>query len=574
MVSPDPITAIDDDDDDPSDASSVTIDNDLDRPYFLREDSRRTTTPFLPLPETVDLTDPDGDYVADECFEILHEDWVRSASAARSPEQPELPQRRRLEEVTGDDGIVYMLGQSVELHDNTFLRISSIWEESREIFLQGRRLLKVRYHVGNYLPRWHNELIWIANETTDIPLAIVQRFVAIHFTNHCHPSHDPQKKARPNNLFCRLKGVLNTSVEFLTDTEADSDFCLKPIALRRSWRGEVSSFGSVRRHQTPVVVLDETEDTQQQKYTFGDGFCGAGGVSCGAEAAGLQIKWAFDLSSRAAATYRLNFPTAECEESDIFSFLTNDEEFLRVDVTHGSPPCQTFSPAHTIASANDDANSACIFSCADIIRKARPRVHTMEETSGLLERHRATLDRVILDFIEIGYSVRWALLKCMEYGVPQIRKRLIIIASGPGETLPPLPRPTHGLPGSGLRNLVTINQAISNIPPGALDHDIEGALSRGSQNWKVPFDGNQQARTVTCGGGDSNYNYHPSGQRPFTYREYACLQTFPLSFRFGPLEVLKQIGNAVPPLLAKAVYEGIIRSLRETDERELRESKR
>jgi len=141
--------------------------------------------------------------------------------------------------------------------------------------------------------------------------------------------------------------------------------------------------------------------------------------------------------------------------------------------------------------------------------------------------------------------------------------------SRPGEKLPEMPKPTHGIPGSGLHDLVTIDHIISSIPLGALDHDVEGARNRGLQRYKPPFDANQQAKTITCGGGD---NYHPSGTRGFTHREFACLQTFPLSFRFGPREVRKQIGNAVPPLLAKAIYGEIIRSLQQTDERELRDS--
>ncbi|KAL5339741.1 S-adenosyl-L-methionine-dependent methyltransferase [Aspergillus crustosus] len=574
------------DDDNDSDASSVTLDNDPDRLYFLREDSR-TATPFSSVParEIVDLTDAegfhDGDYLTDECYEILREDWARSAAAAKSPVHAEGVEKKCLTEVCVD-GIVYMPGQSVELHDDSFLRICSVWEEpDGQISFQGRRLwlletIDTKDHDGIYLPRWPNELVWIVGETGAVPLDIVRRFVPLFFTNNCHASQDLHKKSRSKDLFCRLKEDLRTSVEYLAFEESDTGYQIKPETLRRDWRGNTASFGS--EMGAPVIVLDDIEDDQsdpmaeersRRKYTFGDGFCGAGGVSCGAETAGLYIKWAFDLSPHAAGTYRLNFATAECEESDIFSFLTNDERFMRVDITHGSPPCQTFSPAHTIACANDDANSACIFSCGDLIRRAKPRIHTMEETSGLFERHKETFFGVIHDFIETGYSVRWALLNCMEYGVPQSRKRLVIIASGPGELLPSMPKPTHGLPGSGLRDLTTINQMISNIPPGTPDHDVESARIRGASTWRAPFDANQQARTITCSGGENNY--HPSGQRGFTNREFACLQTFPLSFRFGPRQVRKQIGNAVPPLLANAIYREIIRTLQDTDERELRE---
>ncbi|KAL2844719.1 S-adenosyl-L-methionine-dependent methyltransferase [Aspergillus pseudodeflectus] len=575
-----------------SDASSVTIDslsidNDPDRLYFLRENSR-TIAPFSSFPpgarEIIDLTGEEnlheGDYVTDECFEVLREDWLRSVKA-KSPDQIVPPTRTRLEDVC-----------SVELLlDNTFLRISSIWRESDgQITLGGRRLLKAKNHAGTYIPQgsvWKNELVWVENETSEVALDFVKKFIPLHFTNYCHVSNDHEKARRPAHLFCRLKEILNcrsgaTSVEYLSYGEADPGYRVEPTILRQLWRGPTAAFGTEKAPQTPIVVLDDIENEQQPdliegqrrsgKYTFGDAFCGAGGVSCGAEAAGLEATWAFDISSHAAQSYRLNFPKADCWTSDIFNFLTNNEGYLRVDVTHGSPPCQTFSPAHTIESANDDANSACIFSCGNLIRKAKPRVHTMEETSGLFERHKETFYGVIHDFIEIGYSVRWALLNCMEYGVPQSRKRLIIIAAGPGETLPQMPKPTHGIPGSGLRDLATINQMISNIPPGTPDHDIEGARIRSAQKHRPPFDANQQVRTITCGGGENNY--HPSGTRCFTNREFACLQTFPLSFRFGPREVRKQIGNAVPPLLAKGIYGEIIRSLQQTDEQEMRESTR
>ncbi|KAL6236711.1 S-adenosyl-L-methionine-dependent methyltransferase [Aspergillus navahoensis] len=444
-------------DDDASDASSVTIDNDPDQLHFLREASQ-TTTAFASSPPGDFCDDKamyDGEYVADECVEILREDWLASARTAISS-PPAHPGKRQLEEFCGDDGIVYKPGQTVQLYDDddddTFLRICSIWKDlDGEISFRGRRLHKFwRRKTHPHLPkgpRWRNELVWITNENAEIPLGLVRCFVIVHFTNFCPIGDDPHKINYPNRLFCRLKAVTledtHASVEYLTSEEADVSFRVPSTSLRHCWRGETALFGSEKKLEegpaAPVVVLDDIHDNcqdpvlkqkAQRTYTFGDGFCGAGGISCGAKVAGLHIKWAFDLSPHAAATYQLNFDGVMIEHSDIFNFLTNNENFLRVDVSHGSPPCQTFSPAHTIAGANDDANSACIFSCGNLIRQAKPRVHTMEETSGLFERHRETFFEVIRDFIETGYSVRWALLNCMEYGVPQTRKRLIIIASG------------------------------------------------------------------------------------------------------------------------------------------------
>lgn len=108
---------------------------------------------------------------------------------------------------------------------------------------------------------------------------------------------------------------------------------------------------------------------------------------------------------------------------------------------------------------------------------------------------------------------------------------------------------------------------IANIPVGAPNHDIQALPGRGDP--RAPYDGNRQAKTITCGGGVDSY--HPSGLRRFTQREFASLQTFPLEFRFGPREVCKQIGNAVPPVLAKALYKEIKQSLQQTDEAEMRQ---
>jgi DNA (cytosine-5)-methyltransferase 1 len=101
-----------------------------------------------------------------------------------------------------------------------------------------------------------------------------------------------------------------------------------------------------------------------------------------------------------------------------------------------------------------------------------------------------------------------------------------------------------------------------------LDHDIAGSRFPANAT-KRSFDPHSAAKTVTCGGGE--YNYHPSGQRRYTNREFASLQTFPLDFQFHNRNTKKQIGNAVPPKLAEVIYRATIESLQETDARELRD---
>lgn len=141
---------------------------------------------------------------------------------------------------------------------------------------------------------------------------------------------------------------------------------------------------------------------------------------------------------------------------------------------------------------------------------------------------------------------------------------LLIIAS-PGEKLPAFPEPTHGDNQTpDLKPLATINGAISNIPASAPNHDQSIRFDGGA---RAPFSGDTQAKTVTTNAGQGNY--HPSGTRPYTLRELAKLQTFPLYHSFagarGITETRRQIGNAVPPLLARAMFRAIIKSLKESD---------
>ena len=165
-----------------------------------------------------------------------------------------------------------------------------------------------------------------------------------------------------------------------------------------------------------------------KRYTFGDCFCGGGGMSRGGINAGLRIEWGFDFDLRACQTYQLNFFGTPIYNvwADQFSRLPKD---FKVDIIHLSPPCQYFSPAHTIPGKNDDMNTASLFAILNLLEKAKPRVVVLEQTFGLLLRHPIYLNAIINMFTSRGFSVRWKVINCADFGLPQRRMRLFMIAS-------------------------------------------------------------------------------------------------------------------------------------------------
>ena len=173
-----------------------------------------------------------------------------------------------------------------------------------------------------------------------------------------------------------------------------------------------------------------TQSRQRQKYTFGDAFCGAGGTSRGAKMAGFRVNWGFDFDPAAINSYRLNFYNTDCIAAWAHNFVESsigDES--KVDVLHLSPPCQVFSFAHTVDGKDDEMNSATFFAVVELLKRTKPRVVTLENTSGLAVLHPIWLNSAIHFFTSLGFSVRWKVLNLAEYGLPQARKRLIIFAS-------------------------------------------------------------------------------------------------------------------------------------------------
>ncbi len=181
--------------------------------------------------------------------------------------------------------------------------------------------------------------------------------------------------------------------------------------------------------KTSEIRRNASRSATPQRYTFGDCFCGAGGTSRGAVGAGLRVEWGFDFTHAACKSYELNFYGARVYNIWAHQFSSLPDQDHKVDICHLSPPCQFFSDAHTILGKDDDMNVASLFAIFELLRSARPRVVTLEQTSGLLRRHPIFLNAVILMFTARGFSIRWRLLNCADFGLPQRRLRLFMIAS-------------------------------------------------------------------------------------------------------------------------------------------------
>lgn len=373
------------------------------------------------------------------------------------------------------DGVTFEIGQDLELDDDSFFRIEKIIRHGHRYLFKGRRLFRPKafnnIRFPNIIPLARNELVWAPQKTSQVLPNKVVGITKVVFTNE--RGRWGQTRVRT----CRLKVSYsyrnslhdnplknaNWVVRDLTFEESDPGKGRTNQQLRETWRGPTTPFGEGkagaivgtfqhRREDSPEIIdLDKVLPTPppspstsstlidltsegQNAYTFGDGFCGAGGASCGARQAGLKVKWSFDINEYAMKSYGLNFPRNETKfrRMEAHQFFQKPMPFLRVDIMHCSPPCQTYSPAHTVNNEeNDDRNSACLIGIRQAVERVRPRILTMEETFGLEhDAHRPNLNRVIMDLIELGYSVRWEVIKLSGYGVPQIRKRLILIAAG------------------------------------------------------------------------------------------------------------------------------------------------
>lgn len=148
--------------------------------------------------------------------------------------------------------------------------------------------------------------------------------------------------------------------------------------------------------------------------------------------AGLLVLWGLDKDGNSGKTWRSYFPTAKHYEMWADEFVALDEPSIHLitDVLHLSPPCQVWSPVHTRPGQDHKQNFSSLFACEEVLKKARPRIVTLEQTFGILHpKFTQAFDALIQMFTFHEYSISWQLVELQRWGLPQRRRRLIILAA-------------------------------------------------------------------------------------------------------------------------------------------------
>lgn len=332
-----------------------------------------------------------------------------------------------------------------------------------------------------------------------------------------------------------------------------------------------------------------------------DIFCGAGGLSYGLKSAGLSVKAGIDLDPACRFPFVRNIK-APFHQQDVAKLASSDIQRLfntnATRVLAGCAPCQPFS-GYTSNCAEKDDRWQLLLDFLRIARDLRPEIVTMENVPRLA--HRALWARFVAELEELDYHVDWAVLDAADFGVPQARRRLVLLASRLGEIK--IPQPTAKKPKTvrdaigtlhpikagesskadrlhATRVLTEINlQRIQRSSEAGTWRDWPDALRTachrkksgktypsvyGRMSWDAP---SPTITTQFYGFGNGRFG-HPTQDRALSLREGAILQTFPKSFAFVERgerinfrAVGRLIGNAVPPLLGKEIGKTIIRHI-------------
>jgi DNA (cytosine-5)-methyltransferase 1 len=327
-----------------------------------------------------------------------------------------------------------------------------------------------------------------------------------------------------------------------------------------------------------------------------DLFCGVGGLSCGLIESGVRVVAGVDVDTACAYPFEANHPGARFLPRDVTALQGVELEALwsagAIRLLAGCAPCQPFS-SYARGKAADHQKWGMLFEFARLVRETRPELVTMENVPRLISEVPFTEFQAALH--ECGYQIAFSVLNAADYGVPQHRKRLVLLASRLGPVQ--LPKPTHES-----NQWITVRQAIQGLPaiedgqvhsddplhraaelsplnrlriraskPGGTWRDWPAELvaechrkPSGSHSTgvygRMEWDKPAPTMTTLCNGYGNGRFGHPEQHRGISLREAAIFQSFPSGYRFIPegtnvsvKTVARLIGNAVPPKLGTAV---------------------
>lgn len=339
-----------------------------------------------------------------------------------------------------------------------------------------------------------------------------------------------------------------------------------------------------------------------KSFKFIDLFSGCGGFSTGMELAGHECLLGVDFDEKAVESFKYNHPNSVGICMDIHKLTKRKLESLidikKIDMVIGGPPCQGFS---TVGKGSaDDSRNSLFKQFIRIVKLTQPKIVIFENVTGMLaKKNQKTLEAIFKAFAKIGYNLDARVLSAEEYGVPSKRRRTILIGVKGGEAV--YPEISHG--DRGRTKLITVQKALKTLKAKdkkVYNHDVDTAQIKNKLDFKrlahipsgkgiryerdelaylpkslrydvvwkeiseqrfrqtrlqrLPID--LPAPTILT---SRSMYYHPVESRYLTVREAAKLQSFPNDFVFqGSLTAqFRQIGNAVPPQMAKAIGETI-----------------
>jgi DNA (cytosine-5)-methyltransferase 1 len=365
--------------------------------------------------------------------------------------------------------------------------------------------------------------------------------------------------------------------------------------------------------QQVKVVERDLEEVFMRMPRVLDLFCGAGGLSLGFEKMGFQVLGGVDHDSNAMETYKRNFPSALSWREDLNEPSEEFETWLRsirgdVDVVVGGPPCQGFSIAGK--RLIDDPRNLLYKKYMDVVAIVMPAFVVIENVPNIASMNKGEVKKQIIEDLSLlGYAVTVETLNASHFGVPQARRRTFFVGHRLeswsfkfpipttrdsvitcAEALSDLPSLDHSATGversyarkpqseyqSAMRGVNKIihnhelvrhtdrtKEIIALVPDGGNFKDLPVSL-QGTRRVKIAWTRMNSARPSFTIDAGHNHHFHYEENRVPSVRECARIQSFPDNFVFdGPrTSQYRQVGNAVPPLVASSIASEVMKGLR------------